>query len=169
MRIMELYPDVPELGVPRSIRRVAAIVGDVFYHATRLNDARHHSLYSPTYIYRFNTRPYDSETGNNLAPLYKGVEHFAEVAFVFNNPENVGPWPSYKALGDQMSEQLIHFANSGDPNGENVPRWPLYNESEAGLNLVLQTSGQGGSYVENDTYRLGGREYLRKWARRRHV
>jgi hypothetical protein len=35
--------------------------------------------------------------------------------------------------------------------------------------VVLQTKAQGGSYVEEDTYRLEGREYLTKWARRRHV
>lgn len=51
-KIMELYPDDPTQGVPINTgdrrfankgyqyKRVAAIVGDVFYHATRLDDAR---------------------------------------------------------------------------------------------------------------------------------
>ena len=179
--IMKLYPDDPAIGVPintgdrrfvregRQYKRIAAIVGDVFYHATRLNDARHYSLYSPTYIYRFNTRPYESDTKSHLPPAYKGVEHFSETEFVFNNPALVGPWPEYIALSDSMSAQWITFANSGDPNGEGLPHWPMYNESEEGLNLVLQKASQGGSYVETDTYRLAGREYLTKWARRRNV
>ena len=185
---MKLYPDIPALGVPINTgserfenrgwqyKRVAAIVGDVFYHATRLNDARHYSLYSPTYIYRFNTRPFENDTHGtyvdyhgHLDPAFKGVEHFSEVAFVFKNPIFVGPWPEYVALSDQMSEQWINFVNSGNPNWQSVPHWPLYNESKKGLNLVVQKSGQGGSYVEEDTYRLAGREYLTKWARRRHV
>ncbi len=180
-RIMELYPDDPAQGVPidtgskrfaakgLQYKRTAAIVGDVFYHATRQNDARYYSKYAPTYIYRFSTRPYDNDTSTHLAPAYKGVEHFSEVAFVFGNPVYVGPWPQYKALSDQLSEMWINFANTGDPNSEGLPRWPLYHERANGNNLVLQTTGQGGSYVEEDTYRLAGREYLTKWARRRHV
>ena len=179
--IMKLYPDDPALGVPTNTgnkrftkegyqyKRVAAILGDVFYHATRRHDAQHYALYSPTYIYRFNTRPYERYTKDHLPPAYKGVEHFSETSFVFANPYFVGPWPEYKALSDQMSAQWINFVNSGDPNADGLPRWPLYNESNEGLNLVLQKASQGGSYVEHDTYRLAGREYLTKWARRRNV
>jgi carboxylesterase type B len=195
---MELYPDDPARGIPLNTggerfaeegyqyKRVAAIVGDVFYHAPRLDDARHYARGAPTYVYRFNTRPlagYSNTDFNNtataassggnvtvmLAPAYKGVAHFSEVAFVFANPTTVGPWPGYRALSGQMSEQWIRFAYTGDPNGRGLPRWPRYNESEKGLNMVLQTEAQGGPYVEEDTYRIEGREYLTKWARRRHV
>ncbi|KXT08594.1 hypothetical protein AC579_7063 [Pseudocercospora musae] len=183
--IMSLYPDDPSQGVPINTgterfasrgyqyKRVAAIVGDIFYHATRRTDAQHYAKSSPTYIYRFNTRPWENnpnaDSTGSLAPAYKGAQHFSEVAFVFNNPETVGPWSEYRALSDQMSEQWINFVYFGNPNGEGVPQWPKYNESGQGVNLVLQTEGQGGSYAENDTYRLEGREYLSKWARRRHV
>ncbi|KAI0106234.1 Alpha/Beta hydrolase protein [Nemania sp. FL0031] len=194
-RIMELYPDDPAQGIPLNTgserfpeegyqyKRVAAIVGDVFYHAPRLDDARHYAQHAPTFIYRFNTRPLAGYTNSDynetappsgnvtvmLAPAYKGVAHFSEVAFVFANPGAVGPWPGYRALSAQMSEQWIRFAHTGDPNGGVLPRWPRYNESEKGFNMVLQTEAQGGSYVEEDTYRIEGREYLTKWARRRHV
>ncbi|KAI0541187.1 Alpha/Beta hydrolase protein [Xylaria digitata] len=198
-RIMELYPDDPSQGIPLDTgaerfadkgyqyKRVAAIVGDVFYHAPRLDDARHYAKGAPTFVYRFNTRPIDgyndieyngtaagsgSGSGNAtvmLAPAYKGVAHFSEVAFVFANPGTVGPWPEYRALSARMGEQWLRFARTGDPNGKGLPRWPRYDESEKGLNLVLQTEAQGGSYIEEDTYRIEGREYLTKWARRRHV
>jgi carboxylesterase type B len=198
---MELYPDDPAQGIPlntgperfadwgRQYKRVAAIVGDVFYHAPRLDDARHYAKGAPTFVYRFNTRPLAGYTNSDvngtaagggggggsgnatimLAPAYKGVAHFSEVAFVFANPTSVGPWPDYRALSRQMSEQWIRFAHTGDPNGGALPRWPRYDEGVKGLNMVLQTEAQGGSYVEEDTYRLEGREYLTKWARRRHV
>lgn len=189
-RIMELYPDDPAQGIPLNTgserfaeqgyqyKRAAAIIGDVFYHATRLDDARYYAKYSPTYIYRFNTRPFQNATNatftdyvGGLPPAYKGVQHFSEVAFIFGNPQYVGPWPEYKALSDEMSAQWIRFINSGDPNGEGLPKWPKYSEGSRGLNLVLQAQGRGynGSYVEEDTYRLAGREFLSKWARRRHV
>lgn len=185
-RILELYPDIPSEGIPLNTgderfpeqgyqyKRVAAIMGDVFYHATRLNDARYYSKDAPTYIYRFNTKPWqDSPTsteGGN-APAYKGVSHFSEVAFVFANPNYYGPWPEYKALSDVMSAQWVNFVHGGNPNAEGLPHWPKYNESTKGYNLVIQAQGRGynGSYVEEDTYRIEGREYLTEWARRRHV
>ncbi|KAF1987168.1 alpha/beta-hydrolase [Aulographum hederae CBS 113979] len=186
--IMQLYPDNPFLGIPLDTgserfasrgwqyKRVAAIVGDIFYHGPRLEDARHYSKYSPTYIYRFNTRPFANNTNatytdltGSLAPAYKGVQHFSEVPFVFGNPEFVGPWPAYQALSREMGSQWIHFAYDGDPNGNGLPKWPRYDDGPSGLNLVLQTEGMGGAYVEDDVYRVEGREYLSKWARRRHV
>lgn len=188
--IMELYPDDPAQGVPINtgserfadqgwqFKRAAAIVGDIFYHAPRRFDAQQYAPRSPTYIYRFNTRPWEEDTATNsttggeegeLAPAYKGVEHFSEVAFVFANPTTIGPWPAYRALSDRVSPAWIRFAHTGDPNGPGLPAWPRYGDGENGLNLVLQTEPQGGIYVEEDTYRLAGREYLTKWARRRHV
>lgn len=185
-RILELYPDDPTVGIPLNtgterfaeqgyqFKRIAAILGDVFYHATRLFDARAYSKYAPTFIYRYNTRPWQDNpiaTTGGSAPAYKGVSHFSEVAFVFANPNYYGPWPEYKALSDQLSAQWIKFVATGSPNGKGLPNWPSYDKSAKGLNLVLQANGRGynGSYVEEDTYRLAGREYLSEWARRRHV
>ncbi|KAF2271055.1 alpha/beta-hydrolase [Lojkania enalia] len=188
--ILQLYPDDPTLGIPLNsgserfeelgyqYKRLAAIVGDIFYHAPRLDDARWYSKYDDTYIYRFNTRPWQNYTNatytdytGGLNPDYKGVAHFSEVAFVYGNPAFVGPWPEYQALSEQMSSQWINFIYSGNPNAEELPHWPKYSEGKKGLNLVIQAEGRGynGSYVEEDTYRLQGRELLTKWARRRHV
>lgn len=191
-RIMELYPDDPAQGVPVDTgaerfaaegwqyKRVAAIVGDVFYHGPRRYDVQHYAPRSPTYVYRFNTRRWDYEASSTtttadskstgqLTPAYKGVAHFSEVPFVFANPTMIGPWPEYHKLSDQLSSHWIRFAHTGDPNGQGLPHWPRYDESKNGANLVLQTEAQGGSYVEEDTYRLAGREYLTEWSRRRHV
>lgn len=187
-KILSLYPDNPSLGIPLNTgptrfpaqgiqyKRIAAILGDVFYHAPRLADARAYAANAPTYIYRFNTRPWQDNplaiTGGN-APAYKGVSHFAEVAFIFANPAYVGPWDEYRALSDEMSAFWIRFIARGDPNGAGAPRWPLYSEGAdgKGRNLVLQAKGRGqnGSFVEKDTWRLEEREFLSEWARRRHV
>jgi carboxylesterase type B len=189
-KIMELYPDDPALGIPLNtgserfaaqgyqFKRAAAIIGDAFYHATRLDDARYYSKSARTFIYRFDTRPFLNATNatytdnvGSFPPPWKGVQHFSEVAFAFANPQYVGPWPEYKALSDVMSAQWINFIHCGDPNGNGLPTWPTYDEGVNGLNLVIQAEGRGynGSYVEEDTWRLEGREYLTKWARRRHV
>jgi len=217
-RLLELYPDDPIVGIPSNpgterfaelghqYKRIAAILGDAFYHATRLDDARSYTKFatgdSKTYVYHFNTRGFVNSTNatytdtvGGFAPAYKGVAHASELAFVFNNPHFYGPWAGYKELSDIMSALWINFAYDGNPNGafngtyvingatDTVPQtlsivnvtgqqrpfWPSYGEDSRGLNLVLQTQGQGGIYVEPDTYRLEGREYLASWARRRHV
>ena len=190
--VMKLYPDDPTLGIPANTgterfaeqgyqyKRIAAIIGDAFYHAPRLDDARAYAKYSPTYIYRFNTRPFVNGTNatfvdhvGSLPPAYKGVQHFSEVAFVFANPTFVGPWQEYQELSRQMSAQWISFVYGGDPNDASLglPKWPKYSDGKKGLNLVLQAQGRGynGSFVEEDTWRLEGREFLTKWAVRRHV
>lgn len=185
--ILELYPDDPTQGIPLNTgaerfaehgwqyKRIAAILGDVFYHAPRRHDTQRYSSRDPTYVYRFNTRPFVNSTNGTytdyvgeLGPAYEGVTHFSDVAFVFANPQYVGPWPEYRALSALMSAQWIHFAYYGDPNGKELPDWPKYSES-AGRNLVLQTESQGGPYAEEDTYRAAGCKYLTEWARRRHV
>lgn len=217
-RIMKLYPDDPTVGIPANTgterftehgyqyKRIAAILGDAFYHAPRQDDARSYTKFASaeakTYTYHFNTRAWVNNTNEtytdttgSFAPAYKGVAHASEIAFVFNNPDWVGPWAGYAELTDLMSELWINFAYDGNPNGpfndsyvvneamDAVPQtldvvnitglkrpfWPAYDEDETGLNLVLQTQGQGGCYIESDTYRLEGREFLSSWARRRHV
>ncbi|KAK6367473.1 hypothetical protein LTR64_007449 [Lithohypha guttulata] len=217
-QIMQLYPDDPEVGIPahtsmnrfedhgRQYKRIAAIMGDVFYHAPRLDDARSYTKSaesgSKTFTYRYNTRGWMNNTNTtyvdvtgSFAPDYKGVAHASELGFVFDNPHFHGVWAGYSELSDLISELWINFAHDGTPNvalvsdyvveedaevieqtleNTNVTGlqrlyWPSYDEDERGLNLVLQTQGQGGCYVEPDTYRLEGREYLTQWARRRHV
>lgn len=218
--LLALYPDDPTIGIPANTgserfanlgvqyKRIAAILGDAFYHAPRQFDARlytqHATNSSKTYVYRFNTRGWTNATNatytdtvGGFAPAYKGVAHASELGFVWNNPNFHGPWAGYGELSNLMTDLWINFAHDGNPNGavvaqgnytvvsepvivtqtlDNVnitglqkPFWPAYDDDSRGLNLVLQTQGQGGCYVEPDTYRLQGREFLTKWARRRHV
>lgn len=136
-RILELYPDDPAQGIPLNTgaerftdkgyqyKRIAAILGDVFYHAPRLVDARAYAKYSPTYIYRFNTRPFVNSTNTSstdpsrsLAPAYKGVEHASELPFTFGNPSFTGPFGGYEDLRRQVSAQWVAFIHGGDPNAD---------------------------------------------------
>lgn len=136
-------PDNPGLGL--QYKREAAIVGDLYYHATLIHDAalyaRHSTTSSPFFSYRFDTLPWNFTTGstetysraaaaantsavtNNtavaaadaLTPSYKGVAHFSETPFVFANPAFYGPDPEYRALARTMSGMWVHFVNHGRP------------------------------------------------------
>ena len=81
------------------------------------------------YLYRF-----DWET-----PVAGGrlkSPHALEIPFVFANvgaplAERLAPdSPEVTALAHAMSDRWIAFARTGDPNADQLPRWPAYNASE---------------------------------------
>lgn len=82
--------------------------------------------------------------------------------------DKLWPWGEYQALSDQISACWITFAHTGDPSDESLSEWPEYSGRPDGLSLVMQTEAHGGLFVEDDTYRLAGREYRIDWTRRRH-
>jgi para-nitrobenzyl esterase len=62
-----------------------------------------------------------------------GAPHWTEVPYVFGNfgwfDEHGMPLrPEDLALSDLMRRYWINFLATGDPNGEDLPRWPAFNE-----------------------------------------
>lgn len=109
-----------------------------------------------------------------LTHSYKGVEHFSETPFVFNNPEFYGPDAEYEALARQISAFWVNFLNFGDPtpergNGSMV--WEMYAAAgngnvngngtvEVGNVLVLRTESRGGCVAGLNDWRLEGRSFF---------
>jgi para-nitrobenzyl esterase len=77
------------------------------------------------YIYHFGYVP---------APMREraryGAGHGSEVAYVFNTlnaRRGAGePTPTEKKLAHMMNSYWTNFAKTGNPNGEGLPPWPLY-------------------------------------------
>ena len=62
---------------------------------------------------------------------YKSL-HCMELPFVFDNIEKgknmTGGGEEAHVLADKMSSAWINFAKTGNPNADNLPKWPAYNE-----------------------------------------
>ncbi len=66
-------------------------------------------------------------------PVQKGAAHASEMAYVFghlNQNPDAKVTDEEHALSDIMIKYWTNFAKSGDPNGLNLPAWPVYKEGE---------------------------------------
>ena len=78
----------------------------------------------------------------------EGANHAAEIPFVFRNLGGEGAigaasdGPEEKALSDLMSSYWVNFAANGDPNGEGLPEWPVFEEKGQ---MVMYFDGESGA------------------------
>lgn len=82
---------------------------------------------SPAYLYFFSRVPHAAD-----AERY-GAYHTAEIPYVFDNfGVSASPHANRdyddtdRALSDALASYWVNFAASGNPNGEGLPVWPVY-------------------------------------------
>ncbi|KAJ5617113.1 hypothetical protein N7537_002227 [Penicillium hordei] len=144
--IAALYPDIPAIGIPSTLKGrpsaalgfqykpISAFITDLMWHAPRRLTSQILAQYNvPNWNYLFNVR-------SNGMPLSAGSAHFTEVSFMFYNILGLGyaesPFAnmpaSYKELSNIMSRYWVNFIVDGDPNGAGVvnqSHWPSYSVS----------------------------------------
>ncbi|MDG1708497.1 MAG: carboxylesterase family protein [Emcibacteraceae bacterium] len=77
------------------------------------------NIKSPSYVYDF-TR--EREGASEI-----GAYHGAEIPYVFNTHDDWLPTDDIdRELTEVMMGYWVNFANTGQPNGENVPHWETY-------------------------------------------
>jgi para-nitrobenzyl esterase len=112
----------------------------------RLFAAQQRAIGEQAYVYHFVHAPPYPEGARNL-----GVCHACEIPYVFNNlaPPRVMPDVSSPALAvasaddlgvaDLTSSYWVNFAATGDPNGEGLAPWPVFETLEQGPVLHIST------------------------------
>lgn len=78
--------------------------------------------HQPAYLYYFSRRLPGPQSERLRA------FHASELPYVFGTFFWPFPWEDTdKKLSDAITSYWVNFAKTGNPNGENLPQWPVYN------------------------------------------
>ncbi|XP_035297577.1 carboxylesterase 5A [Cricetulus griseus] len=121
------------------------LFGDVFFVVPGLVTARYHrDSGAPVYFYEFQHRPQCFE---NMRPAFVKADHTDEIRFVFGGPFLNSDIVMFEeateeeeSLSRKMMKYWANFARSGNPNGDRLPLWPVYDQDERYLMLDLNIS-----------------------------
>lgn len=151
-KLVELYPDQPEIGapydtgnrtfgLPSSFKRLAAWFGDAHYEAPRRLMSSITSPRQSTYVYRF-TGPRNTSESSFL-----GIHHSAEFALIFDSgwyqdltdEDKIATY----SLARKMRTYYVNFVNDLDPGND----WPLYKPDSK---LVMKLDKYNSSVIKDD-------------------
>jgi para-nitrobenzyl esterase len=135
-RILALYPSETAEQARESWRRLQTEEGFAWQSITwaRLN---RQSATQKTFLYVFSHVP------PFLPYTQIGVAHGAELSYVFGFPpastffklENPVRADQDVHLGDVIQTYWTNFAKTGDPNGNSIPKWPVFDSRENALDI----------------------------------
>jgi para-nitrobenzyl esterase len=96
----------------------------------------------PTYEYRFSYV---------ATSLYKsGADHASDIPFFFDTQDiKYGSATTARdnAMGETISDYIVNFAKTGDPNGGALPSWPRYSRA---ADMIMNFAEDGKAIAERD-------------------
>jgi len=131
-----------------AIEAAAALANDTFIgYSTWKWIQVHAATRAPVYRYSFDRKipvaPDTKVNGKIVTSADIGARHAGEIEYVFGQLETVPKvtWPQEdRALSDQMMSYWSNFARTGNPNGNGLPTWPLYDAASGAGVLHLDTT-----------------------------
>ncbi len=134
--LLQVYP-VSESSIPRSARNLMrdAAFGWQTWSWARLQSQ---TGKSKVFLYYFDQHPAFPEDSPQAD---HGTPHGVDVPYVFMhiNSSNPGTSESDIKISEIMGTYWTNFAKSGDPNGEGVPEWPAFSDSNSVV-MYLETN-----------------------------
>ncbi|XP_043840188.1 liver carboxylesterase 1-like [Dromiciops gliroides] len=112
------------------------MIGDLMFGIPSIRAARlHRTSGAPTYMYQLQHRPH---FWGNLKPATIKADHRDEFFFVFGIPLlSEGSPEEDKQISRTMMKYWANFARNGNPNGEGLPKWPVYDQNEEYLQIDI--------------------------------
>jgi para-nitrobenzyl esterase len=137
--ILALYPATERTEVEAVLGR---LLGDLIFQREARRLARFHAAAEePVYRYVF------ARAAPAAAVLGLGAFHGSEIPYVFGTTERAaglardGVEEADRELSERMMGYWIRFAQTGDPNGDGAPEWPLYEADQDNV-LVLDVESR---------------------------
>jgi para-nitrobenzyl esterase len=99
----------------------------------------------PAYIFLFSYVPAAMKERMRFGP-----GHGTDISFVFDNlrvPEGGTANPEDKEVARMMNAFWVNFAKTGNPNGKDLPKWPVYNPK---MNQILDIQPDGKPVGKSD-------------------
>ncbi|MDX2001342.1 MAG: carboxylesterase/lipase family protein [Chitinophagales bacterium] len=111
---------------------IMSLLTDATFAIPSIRFAEGHSLYAPTYMYRFDWSSFP------LKLLKLGACHGIDIPFVFGNFGNglgkrvttLAAKKPIRRLSNEVQTAWINFAKTGNPNGKAVTEWPRYDAQQ---------------------------------------
>jgi para-nitrobenzyl esterase len=128
------FADAVQKAYPEDQRPLDLLDVDIRGRAAVIRWSNLRAANSPVYNYLFTWE----------SPILDGrfrSSHCLDLPFVFNNIERcqemTGGDPDTYDLADRMSDSWVHFARTGSPQTEKIPKWPVY-DPEKRATLLFQ-------------------------------
>nr|XP_025867230.1 cocaine esterase-like [Vulpes vulpes] len=146
--LLILPPDVGDLLIeeyledstdPQTIKaQFHEMMEDTIFVIPALQVANFQRSHAPVYFYEFQHRP---SFFKDIKPPHVRADHGDELLFVFGTIS----WRGYvkvteeeKLLSRKIMKYWANFARNGNPNGKDLPLWPVFDQEEQYLQLNTQ-------------------------------
>lgn len=107
---------------------------DYIFVIPALQVAMFHRSHAPVYFYEFQ---HQSSFFKDVRPSHVKADHGDEVLFLFRN-EQIQFTEEEELLSRRMIKYWANFARNGNPNGEGLPHWPMFDQEDRYMQLNTQ-------------------------------
>jgi para-nitrobenzyl esterase len=106
---------------------------------------------APVYHYRFDLAP----PADKFHPAGSGAFHSDDIEYVFgtlDSRQQIQVRPEDRKLSDEIQQYWTNFARTGDPNGNGLAQWPVYNAADGWQVMHLDTTLEAKPDTQRDRY-----------------